>query len=109
MFLNEISGGDSEFETELLSEYLENSTELLTSISEAFQNGDAYGLELSAHTLKGSSRSIGANETADLAARIEACAKSGNLAGDERLLAGLHDNVLALQAFLREHMRRKAA
>jgi len=69
--LSEISGGDAEFEREIAGEYVTQAWGLLAEISAAIERGDPELLRRSAHTLKGSSRTIGARGVAEMAAQLE--------------------------------------
>lgn len=69
--LKEISGGDTEFEREIAGEYVTQAWALLAEITSAIERGDPEPLRRAAHTLKGSSRTIGAQGVADLAAQLE--------------------------------------
>ena len=55
-----ISGGDAEFESEIAGEYLAQTRQLLVQLADALGNGDVATLRRAAHTLKGSSLTIGA-------------------------------------------------
>ena len=77
--LPEISGGDTEFEQELAGEYVNQAAELLQEIGEAAARGDAEPARRGAHTLKGSSQTIGARKVAGVAAEIEQLAAAGDL------------------------------
>jgi len=69
--LAEISGGDRDFELELTDEYVEQSRTLLEEYAGALQRRDTGAMARAAHTLKGSSRTIGAQAVAVLAAHLE--------------------------------------
>jgi len=69
--LASISDGDAEFEREICGEYLAQARELLTQIAAATAAGDTVALRRAAHTLKGSSRTIGAEAVATVTAEIE--------------------------------------
>ena len=56
---------------DLLEGYLDNSSSLITKMGKAFQDRDARRLKDFAHTLKSSSKMIGANQLADLCQAIE--------------------------------------
>ena len=62
---------DHSFMRDLLEGYLNNSTSLVTKMDKAFQDRDARRLKDFAHTLKSSSKMIGANQLADLCQAIE--------------------------------------
>lgn len=78
-YLNEIAGGDEEFIAEILSDFLAQTPELLTQIETAAANADAGALGAAAHALKGSARSVGADEFAIIAYELEQAGKSGDL------------------------------
>jgi len=69
--LGEISGGDAEFEREIAGEYVTQAWGLLAEIAAAIERGDPELLRRCAHTLKGSSRTIGANGVGEMAAQLE--------------------------------------
>ena len=62
---------DHSFMRDLLEGYLDNSSSLITKMGKAFQDRDARRLKDFAHTLKSSSKMIGANQLADLCQAIE--------------------------------------
>jgi HPt (histidine-containing phosphotransfer) domain-containing protein len=76
-YLSEISGGDSDFEKELVATFLDSAPGLIHEFRSALIANDAKAAVHTTHTLKGSSRSIGANpfaltcEAAEKAAREE--------------------------------------
>ncbi len=107
--LADISGGDVAFERELLEEYLATTDTLIAAQRSAIDAGDVRTLERSAHSMKGSSRTIGAELLGQLGQDIEASARSGDLA---RALAGLDRAVqefAALRGDIEGHLRRLAA
>src|SRR5262249_52748030 len=69
--LKEISGGDAEFEREIAGEYVTQAWALVAEITSAIERGDTEPLRRAAHTLKGSSRTIGAEGVAELSAQLE--------------------------------------
>jgi len=60
----------------ILNYYLEDTESYLQNINDALQRGDPAAAVTPAHTLKSSSRQFGINHLADLAARMEAAARS---------------------------------
>ena len=66
-----ISGGDADFEREIAGEYLTQTRQLLVQIAQAITSGDVATLRRAAHTLKGSSRTIGAEGLGEIAAELE--------------------------------------
>lgn len=71
--------GDEEIYQEVLEIYLEDTPELIIRIQQAYSNGDIDSLLLEAHSLKSSSRAIGGIRLSDIAARLEADSRDGNL------------------------------
>jgi PAS domain S-box-containing protein len=82
-YLSEISGGDPEFECELLEVYAQSAPSLIQDLRKAAATLDFEKLHAAAHTLKGSSRSVGATAFADLCQRLESAAKDRNGAAIE--------------------------
>ena len=85
--LQEISGGDSEFEREITSEYLVQAQGLITGIAHGLEGGDVAEIGRLAHTLKGSSRTIGAEAVATVCAELERAAGTGDLSPAAGMLA----------------------
>lgn len=77
--LSEMSGDDREFECELLQEFLNSTPPIIEKMEQAVTGGDLRSVQLHAHTLKGSCRSLGANPMAEPCETIEALARSGDL------------------------------
>jgi signal transduction histidine kinase/CheY-like chemotaxis protein/HPt (histidine-containing phosphotransfer) domain-containing protein len=75
--LDEISGGDSEFEKELLGEFLRTAPILVEDAAKAIAARDAAAAQRAAHTLKGSSGSIGAGPLAEASRFLEETCKEG--------------------------------
>lgn len=69
--LAEISGGEREFEQDIAGEYLVQAWGLFEQATVALDKRDAGALRRVAHTLKGSSHTIGAEGVADVAHEIE--------------------------------------
>ncbi len=78
-YLSEISGGDTEFECELLSTFVEASPALIADFRSALAMDNAHAATHAAHTLKGSSRSIGGNAFAEVCETAEVAARNGDL------------------------------
>lgn len=80
-YLEDLSGGDAEFIQEILTTYVDTACELVESIHRAACDEDSDRALYAAHTLKGSSRSIGAERLAHVCHELEECAKSGDMQG----------------------------
>lgn len=85
-YLLEIAGGDDEFLGELLTTFSQSAPVLLDAIAEAGRSGSVIAAIYASHTLKGSSRSIGARELGDCCELLEQAARAQDLAG-YRILA----------------------
>ena len=69
--LREVSMGDPGFERVLLEAYLEESMALCAAIQEAIKAADGNALSHAAHSLKGSSANVGAEEVRRIATVLE--------------------------------------
>jgi CheY-like chemotaxis protein len=79
--LEEAFGDDMGFVTSVLLEYLASAKPLIQAVKAAVEANDAAGLSSAAHTLKGSSRTVGAMRTADVAGELEALGRAGTTEG----------------------------
>lgn len=86
--LQEISG-DQGFLAAVIDAYLEELPRLLGRLQQALVDGDLHGVEHEAHTLKGSSATIGAVGMASLAGQLESAARDGALARVHELMDGV--------------------
>jgi HPt (histidine-containing phosphotransfer) domain-containing protein len=78
--LGESVGGDQEFMSELIDEFLDDARTQLKSLREGAASGDAERARRAAHTLKGNCRTFGAVELASLCQETEAAAGLDDLA-----------------------------
>ncbi len=92
LYLQEISGGDLEFEKELVAMYVDTAPVTLQELRAALGADDAHAVMHAAHSLKGSSRSIGAKEVAHILEVIEHSARNGDLDPGRGRLADLENN-----------------
>ncbi len=77
--LAEVSGGDTEFEKELLAEFLRTAPVLVENAAQAVAAGDTPAALRAAHTLKGASGSIGAGPLAEASRFLEETCKEGRI------------------------------
>ncbi len=77
----EMVGGDLGFLAELVAEYRTDGLTRLADMRTALAAGSAEDLRRAAHTLKGSSASLGANDLAAACRDVEAAARDGRLDG----------------------------
>ena len=79
-YLQDMSGGDSEFIKEILSTFLESSVDLVDAIESAAREDDVDKALYATHTLKGSLKSIGAERVAALCQSLEVAARARDMA-----------------------------
>jgi two-component system, sensor histidine kinase and response regulator len=73
--LRELTGGDTEFERDLIDTFISTGDRTLLDISEALRRDDLATIRKRAHALKGSSANIRANALSIAAAQLEDAAK----------------------------------
>jgi two-component system, sensor histidine kinase and response regulator len=81
--------GGVEMLSELTEMFLEDTSSALTALEEALKSGDASSVERVAHTLKGSSGSMGARGMAELCAKLQDVGASSDLSRASLLLERL--------------------
>lgn len=89
--LEEMTGGDAEFITELIDTWGSDATEQIATIERALVATDADTLRRAAHSLKSTSQSLGAGRLASACAEIEALAKDGRIDAVGTLLPDLRN------------------
>lgn len=98
-------GDDPEFVDELVDSFLEDSPQQIAALRAAASSGDADSLVRPAHTLKGSSASLGARGVESFSRAIEERGRAGTVDGVAELLAELdvaYDELLATLSDARE-------
>ncbi|MEI7633143.1 MAG: response regulator [bacterium] len=75
--IKEISAGNPELEAELINAFTSGCEKRLKDLREAINKGDSARTRLEAHTVKGSSRELGARDMTEAAAKLEAVAIDG--------------------------------
>jgi len=107
--LNEITGGDTEFQAELFQEFVDQMPDMIRQLQFALESGDSTTLGHVAHTIKGSARSIGAEPFAESAHSLEQIGKAGDLSHASNALQTLEQHWDALHAYLQNLLRQNAA
>ena len=92
--------------TTVVETILDESPRQLTAMRHAIARGDAAGLSLAAHTLKGAIRLFGANAAYDHAWRLERMGEEGNLQNAEETLAALKEELEKLTPVLLKYVER---
>jgi hypothetical protein len=85
-YLEEVSGGDSDFKHELLQAYISSLPEHLQSLQIAITNQQCLEIEREAHFIKGTSAALGINGIAKLADILEFQSRQGQVSKDAFLL-----------------------
>ena len=98
--LAEVSGGDREFEQEIAGEYVGQAWSLLEQLFDALAQRDTDAIQRTAHTLKGSSRTIGAQSVAVLAEHLERLADEPDLSPAPVLLERTRRSLVATEQAL---------
>jgi HPt (histidine-containing phosphotransfer) domain-containing protein len=102
--LSDSVGGDDAFVADLVETYLADGAVQLAAIDEAVRSSEAEALVRPAHTLKSSSRTVGANRLGELSRQIEMLGRSGSATGAGELAAEARsewtDIEVALRAWL---------
>ena len=81
-------GNDPDFVDELVNDYLAEAPRLAAAVRAALDAGDADGIVLPAHTLKGTSANLGGVRVAGIAQRIEERGRAGDLDGVDAMSRG---------------------
>ncbi|HEY7886165.1 MAG TPA: PAS domain S-box protein, partial [Cellvibrionaceae bacterium] len=105
--LAELVGGDSLTLREFLTDFKGDAERLGAAIGEALTAQDHHQLALLAHTLKSSSRAVGAITLADLCEQLELMARRENIEGvdtiQKRFTAVLSAVITEINRYLNEH------
>ncbi len=102
-------GNDPDFVDELVDEFLADAPRRASAIRAALDSGDADGLVLPAHTLKGTSLNLGGVRVAEIARAIEERGRAGELDGVEVMLVDLDAARVELAAALEQARARRWA
>ena len=106
--LQEMTGGDEEFERELLEEYLSDTPNTFARLLHAIEEKEISGVHLESHSLKGSSQSLGADRLGSVAARLESLCHDGRLDGAEELYRDLEIEFGKVCQVVRDWLQRAA-
>jgi len=84
-------GGDEELWNEISKLFLEECPQMLARLQTAVAQGDAHSLMETAHSMKGSLATLGAEEAALLAMDLEMMGRNGALGASGQALARLEE------------------
>ncbi len=97
--------GESDLVAELVDIYLADAPTQIAAMREAIASGNAVALRLAAHTLKGSSGSLGASHLAALCKELEELAQAGSVAGAAGKLAEVDRELMRVREALSDPLR----
>jgi two-component system sensor histidine kinase/response regulator len=100
--LHELTGGDVEFERELIDTFVESGDKCLKEILEAVRTSDFDTVGKRAHALKGASANIHAHRLAAAASNLELAARSNSLREIGTLVHQVKEKLQAVNAQLRK-------
>lgn len=107
-YLNEMAEGDTEFISELLDTFVETAADLVEAIEAAAAEQAAEKGIYAAHTLKGSSRSIGAVPLGDLCQVLEEAARCGDMDSFALMARNIPETFAQLKREIETMMRQAA-
>jgi CheY-like chemotaxis protein len=100
--LRELTGGDLEFERELIDTFVASGDKCLKEILEAVRSSDFDTVGKRAHALKGASANIHAHRLAAAASNLEVAARSNSVREIGGLVRQVKENLQAVNAQLRK-------
>jgi HPt (histidine-containing phosphotransfer) domain-containing protein len=106
--LDAITGGDTEFELEVIGEYLSSAPRDLAKLRAAIDAGDSKATSATAHALKGASATLGAKGFASTALVIEQAGKNGELALAQQTIDRLESELAEVCALMRQRINKAA-
>ena len=102
--LRELTGGDSDFEREIIDLFLDDTALRLGRLKEAVAGGNSTEVEAEAHSIKGASANMGAEHFRKLAQTLEFKGKKdASPEGAEQVLADLESEFENVKRFFREN------
>ncbi len=100
--LHELTGGDADFERELIDTFVTSGDKCLTEIMAALQADDFETIGKRAHALKGASANIYAHRLSAAASNLESAARTNSAAEIDGLVREVTENLHAVNAQLRK-------
>jgi CheY-like chemotaxis protein len=100
--LRELTGGDAEFERELIDTFVSSGDKCLAEILEAVRASDFETIGKRAHALKGASANIHAHRLSAAASNLESAARANSLREIDGLVRQVKENLRAVNAQLQK-------
>ena len=101
--LKELEDGGDFSLAEFFQVFAQDSARRMGALRQAIEKGDARTLERQAHTLKGSSRELGARRMAALCQQLEDIGEAGSTAGTTELVVCLEEALAQVGMALTEY------
>ncbi len=102
--IQEIAGGDLDFEHELITDFLSGIVRHFEALAEALMKQDIGSLRCVAHAVKGSSATAGARRMNRLASRLERTVETGELGQVGDILATLKSEFEQVRSYLQGYL-----
>jgi two-component system, sensor histidine kinase and response regulator len=106
--LHDVSAGDTEFERDLLEQFVTRSAEALARMETAVGSADAETLQQDSHALKGSCRQLGALPLGDVCEVLETMGRTRVLDQARETLAAAREEFERVRAALGSYLARAA-
>ncbi|MCI0475631.1 MAG: Hpt domain-containing protein [Anaerolineales bacterium] len=100
---------EHDYLSELIATYLDSAPQLLDTLHATIARGDVLATQKTAHTLKGSSASLGAATLAAHCRELEMLARAGTLAGAAEWLQKIESEYTRVKPALEKEQRGKRA
>jgi CheY-like chemotaxis protein/HPt (histidine-containing phosphotransfer) domain-containing protein len=104
--LRDLSGGDVEFERDILMLLLSDTDERIAELESALRDQDALLVRRIAHTIKGASANAGAKKLGKIAYEIEKIGAHGGLDQAPDTLTHLKSELERVRSYLQDYLRR---
>lgn len=98
--IKSISENDKEFETDLLKEYNKKCHETIKNIKQAYLNKQFKTVSRLAHSLKGASKTVGADNMANLSYMIEKLDYNGNKYDFEKEIKKVEEEAILIEKYI---------
>jgi HPt (histidine-containing phosphotransfer) domain-containing protein len=99
---------DEDLACAIVMSFLDDIPQRLTLLKECLENGDAAGVTLQAHTIKGAAATVGGEALRAVAAEIERAAKTGDVSSAKGHMADLEVQLNRLQQAISVVINHKA-
>jgi two-component system sensor histidine kinase/response regulator len=100
-----VSRSANDFVIKLIGDYLAESATCMTALRDAVVRSDAPAMKIAAHSLKGSSSTMGARRMAALCDELETLARNTTLGGAPALIVALDGEFVRVEAALHNEQR----